>query len=407
VKLDARTIAGLSLGDKKDVIHFDSTLRGFGFRLRLSRDGKRTLRSWVLQYRANGRGRRFLIGPADVLSADAARDKAKKILGKVWDGQDPQADKTERREKDRDRFDAVVAIFLAAKKPNVRPGTFSQLRRYLADGPWLKEFHAKPLDRITRKDVAARILRITNESGPAQACEVRSALSGFYVWAMHQGLAEANPVIGTERPKTNGARERVLSDDELAAIWNACRDDEYGKIIRLLILTACRRAEIGDLCWKSEVDLDKATLTISASRSKNHRAHTLPIMPMMREIIESVPRMASRDALFGRRGRGFTAWSWKDCKPRLDQVSGVQNWRVHDLRRSVATKMADIGVQPHIIEAVIGHYSGHRAGVAGIYNRSSYEREVRAALATWHDHLRIIIGGGERKVVHFAPKAAV
>jgi integrase len=402
MKLDARTVAGLSLGGKRDIIFFDDQLRGFGYRLRLSRDGKRTLKSWIVQYRHAGRGRRYLIGSAEVLSAEAARTEAKKVLAKVELDQDPQAARLERREKDRDRFDAVVATFLAAKKPNVRPGTFSQLRRYLADGPWFKEFHAKPLDRITRKDVAARILRITNESGPAQACEVRSALSSFYVWAMHQGLTEANPVIGTERPKTNGARERVLSDDELRRIWNAATEigGDYSAVIRLLILTGARRAEVGDMTWP-EINLDAGTWTIPAERSKNHRQHVLPVMPMMRQIIDTVLRMASRDALFGRRGRGFTAWSWKDCKPRLDQVSGVRNWRVHDLRRSAATKMADIGVPPHIIEAVLNHHSGHRAGVAGIYNRSPYEREVRNALAMWHDHLRTLIAGSERVVLPF------
>src|SRR5262249_14189725 len=182
--------------------------------------------------------------------------------------------------------------------------------------------------------------------------EVRGALSGFYSWAMQMGLAEANPIIGTKRPKTNEPRERVLDDSELAAIWRACSDDDYGRIIRLLILTGSRRAEIGDMRW-SEINPEKGTWTLPAERSKNGKQLTLPVMPMMREIIDAVPRMATRDALFGRRSKGFTAWSWKESKPALDARSGVTGWTVHDIRRSVATKMADIGVQPHIIEAAL------------------------------------------------------
>jgi integrase len=155
----------------------------------------------------------------------------------------------------------------------------------------------------------------------------------------------------------------------------------------------------------SELDLDASTWTIPATRSKNARAHTLPLMPMALAIIKAVPRRASRDQLFGDRSAdGFTAWD--KLKGRLDAASGVSGWVLHDLRRSVATKMADIGIAPHIIEQILNHQSGHRAGVAGIYNRSSYEREVRAALALWEDHLRTLLEGGQRKVFAFAPHVA-
>jgi integrase len=404
MKLDARSVGALKLDGKRDAIFFDDSLKGFGFRLRLGASGK-VLRSWIVQYRHAGATRRYLIGPAEAIGAEAARAEAKKVLARIWQGEDPQGSRIDRRDKDRVSFRATVEDFLAAKEPDLRPRTLFQLRRYLADAPYLKAFHALPLDRVTKRDVASRILMIARENGPAVAREVRSALSSFYVWARRQGLCEANPVIDTERPKTNGPRERVLSDDELAAIWRACGDDEYGKIVKLLVLTGCRRAEIGDMAW-SEIDLDRATFTIPASRSKNHRAHTLPIMPMMRTVLDTVPRMATRDALFGRRGRGFTAWSWAPNKPALDERSGIRGWTVHDIRRSVATKMADAGVLPHAIEAALGHYSGHRAGIAGVYNRSAYEKEIRTALATWHDHLRTVIAGGERKVLNFTAPAA-
>ena len=404
MKLDSKTVAALTLAGKKDAIFFDDVVKGFGFRLRAGAGGK-TLRTWIAQYRRAGATRRMLIGSAEVLPAEKARAAAKDILAKVQLGEDPQADRRDQRAKDKLSFRSVVEEFLAAKKPDLRPRTLFQLRRYLT-GPYLKAFHTMPLDRVSKRDIASRVLTITRENGAATAREVRGALSGFYAWAMQMGLAEANPTIGTKRPKTNEPRDRVLEDDELVRVWRACDDGtDYSRIIRLLILSGCRRAEIGDMRW-SEIDLDKGLWTLPAERSKNGKQHALPLMPAMREIIESVPRMASRDALFGQRSRGFTAWSWKQSKPALDERSGVRGWTVHDIRRTVATKMADIGVQPHIIEAALNHHSGHRAGIAGVYNRSTYANDIRNALATWHDHIRALVEGGERKVIPYVHKVS-
>ena len=159
------------------------------------------------------------------------------------------------------------------------------------------------------------------------------------------------------------------------------------------------------MCWS---EIDDGRWTIPSARSKNGRAHTLPVLSAMGAILDAVPKMVTRDALFGQRSQGgFTAWSWKDCKPALDQRSGVSTWTVHDIRRSVATRMADIGIQPHIIEAVLNHQSGHKGGIAGVYNRSSYEREVRNALALWSDHVRVLVEGGEsQKILSFKPFAS-
>ena len=124
----------------------------------------------------------------------------------------------------------------------------------------------------------------------------------------------------------------------------------------------------------------------------------------MLAIIKDVPRMAGRDQLFGQRANGFTGWS--RGKAALDARSRVKNWTTHDIRRSVATRMADLGIGPHIIEQILNHQSGHKSGVAGIYNRSSYEREVRAALALWEDHIRTLVAGGKRKIIPYAPHTA-
>jgi integrase len=215
---------------------------------------------------------------------------------------------------------------------------------------------------------------------------------------MGHGLAEINPVVGTIKPEDSKPRERVLSDAELIAIWRACRDDDLGRLVKLLILTGARRSEVGGMSW-SELDLERGTWTIPAARAKNHRGHTLPLPQMVLDIIATVSCMVGRDQLFGARSaRGFTGWGAKD-ESALRAAAEVSDWSLHDLRRTCATKMADLGVQPHIIEAVLNHVSGHKGGVAGIYNRSSYEREVRAALMLWADHVRALVEGGEKKIV--------
>src|SRR5262249_10830697 len=156
---------------------------------------------------------------------------------------------------------------------------------YLTSG-YFKPLHGMPIDTLTRRDIAARVVTIMRENGSPTAARARGALSSFFVWAMQMGLVENNPTIGSTKPAESKPRERVLSSDELARIWHACGDDAFGKIIKLLVLTGCRRAEIGDMAW-SEVDFDRGLFTVPSARSKNGRAHTLPLIPMMRGITTS------------------------------------------------------------------------------------------------------------------------
>jgi integrase len=382
MKLDSRTVAGLALpDDKADVIHFDSALAGFGYRLR--RSGNEVRRSWIVQYRRAGASRRLLLGSAEVLSADQARGAAKQVLAKIALGEDPQADKASRRAADKFTVAALAEEFLAAKDGTTRPRTFVEACRYLRGG-YFKPLHAMPIDQVERRDVAARLLAIARES------------------AIGQGLLDHNPVVGTNRPKTPPPRDRVLDDGELAAVWNGAGDDDFGRIVRLLILTGQRRTEVGGMRWQ-EIDRTKATWTIPAGRAKNGREHTLPLTPLALDIIASAPRIVGRDYLFGPRAAGFT--SWNRPKQMLDARLGdqIKPWTLHDLRRTCATRMCDLGVAPHVVEQILNHQSGHRAGVVGVYNKSRYEAEVKAALALWSDHLCALIQGGKRKIVSMRP----
>lgn len=211
-------------------------------------------------------------------------------------------------------------------------------------------------------------------------------------------------MVGTNKYE-EAARERVLADDELRAIWRALEDDHYGAIIKLLMLTGQRADEIANLAW-SETGED--AFTLPAARTKNRRQHQVPLSNAALAILAAQPRRLNaagtpRDFVFGTAERGFSGWS--KCKERLDQRiaatrgAPLPHWTPHDLRRTCATRMADLGVLPHVIEAVLNHVSGHKSGVAGIYNRALYEPEKRQALVLWADHLQSIVHGGERKIV--------
>jgi integrase len=396
MKLASKTVANLVLpAGKKDRIWFDDTLKGFGYRLRVGAGGQ-IRGSWVVQYRHGGAHRRYRIADAAVLGADQARAEARKLLARLALGSDPALERGDRRGKDQLTLRSIIDEFLAAKTTAVRQSTMRSLERYLRGG-YFRPLLGTPVDRIRRRDIAARLTVIARESGAPSAGLARGALIQCLAWAMRAGLTETNPAIDTPAPAAARPRERVLDNDELAAVWRASGDDDYGRIVRLLILCGSRRAEVGGLAW-SELDLDSGIWILPATRSKNGRSHALPIMPMMRAILDQVPRRATRDQLFGARGAGGYA-DWTMGKRGIDQRSGVTDWTLHDLRRTAATRMADIGIAPHIIEEILNHQSGHRRGVAGVYNRSRYEREVRAVLAVWHDHVRAIAAGGARKVL--------
>jgi integrase len=333
------------------------------------------------------------------LSPEQAREAARQKLAQVDLGHDPAGAKADRRSKDKLSFKAVVAQYIEARRGELRPATMQHTVAYLTRPQYFKPLWGMPLDQITRRDVAALLLAIAGQSGRPTANCARGVLSAFFVWSLQNGLCESNPLIGAPVPKLNPPRDRVLSDAELAAVWKAAdRNDDFSRIVRLLILLPCRRQEVGGMAW-SEIDFEAEAWTVPASRSKNGRGITYPLGPMALDIIKSVPQRFERDQLFGeRRADGFC--SWHKCKRLLDQRTGISvPFNLHDLRRSVATRMADLGVQPHVVETVLNHQSGHRAGVSGIYNRSVYWREVAQALTMWSDHVRALVEGGSRKVV--------
>jgi integrase len=255
------------------------------------------------------------------------------------------------------------------------------------------------LNKIDRRAIAVLLSDVEKGSGAVARNRVRSSLSAFFTWAVKEGLLEANPVSGTGKAEEGGSRQRVLTPSELTEVCAALPQDHFGDIVRLLILTAQRREEIGRLAW-SEVDLSEALISLPPERVKNRRLHQLPLSPQAQAILERQLRRNNRDLIFGVGKGGFSGWS--DCKERLDRAildkrreadpkaEPMSDWRLHDLRRTAATMMAGLGVLPHIIEATLNHVSGHKGGVAGVYNRALYLTEMRAALELWADHVEAI-----------------
>jgi len=243
--------------------------------------------------------------------------------------------------------------------------------------------HKLPLADVDRRTLAVLLGQVETASGPFARNRVRSSLSAFFTWAIQEGLTEINPVAGTGKADEGNSRERVLTQDELRTLWRSLGEDSFSAVIRLLLLTGQRRTEIGGLAW-AEVDLAKAQLVLPASRVKNGRDHTVPLSAQALAILQRQPQRS--EFVFGE--RGFT--NWADAKARLDQHVAIAPWRLHDIRRSCATGMTELGVQPHHIEAILNHQSGHKQGIAGTYNRAKYTDAVREGLQRWADHIERI-----------------
>jgi integrase len=411
ITLDRSTVAKLKLdAGKSDQIFFDDELHGFGHRLRNTNG--RLRRSWIVQYRIKGRTRRMKIGDAAKVDADAARKKAKDILAAVQLKQDPQGEKEAERAKGAHTLRSVATDYLAMRELAVRRGeyrhnSYRTTKIYLTGKRYFGPLHSTSIHDITVSDIASRLNAINRGSGTVTASRARSALSGLFSWAIHEGLLGKNPhnpVTVTKDPDDKKSRDLVLSGEEIALVWRACDGDDFGRITKLLILTGCRRDEIGGLRW-SEVDRDTDTITLPGERVKNGREHVLPITPMMAAVLDSIPPpVDGRELVFGDRSAGgYTGW--RRGKQALDlrlagKLKGKSaSFRLHDLRRSAATGMVDLGIEPHHVEAVLNHFSGHRAGVAGIYNRSRYTAQIQAALTLWDSHIRALVEGRARKVV--------
>ena len=383
----------LPLG-KTDWVQWDRDLQCFGLRWR---NGAQT---WIVQYRTRGKSQRRTIGNATgpfALGAKQARDEAKIMLAEVKLGVDQAS------ARGGIKFGSIVKQYLDGlengtigigrdRSRKIRPRSLSAIKLHFRLH-W-SEFTGSQLIEVDRKAIAKRLSEITEISGPTASNRARASLSGFFRWAIGEGLAPTNPVIGTNQAPENNARDRVLEDDELVDVWNASRDDQYGRIVKLLILTGQRKGEVAGMT-NSELDAIERLWTIPGERTKNRAEHRVPLSEAAIAIIESHDRVVDRDLLFGDGVGPFSGWS--RCKRRLDQrIADVRKtagrkpmkpWILHDLRRTVRTRLGKLGVTPHISEAVLNHLP---ATLVQTYDRHDYTEEKREALETWANHVETI-----------------
>jgi integrase len=279
-------------------------------------------------------------------------------------------------------------------EPKQRPKTLAQTKRYL-DKAWLP-LRSVPVAALTRADVAKRLNEIALVSGPIAANRARAALGAACSWEMRQGLMEANPCIALDKPGTEVRRDRILTDDEIVALWKATEaGDDYSAIIRLLLLTGQRREEVAAMTWV-EIDFGKAVWSLSATRTKNGKPHEIALAAPVIALL-AARKSRGRAYVFGSRSGPFSGFSKAKAEldARLAEATGQPwaAWVLHDIRRTCVTNMIEIGIAPHVVEAVVNHISGHKAGVAGVYNRAAYRTEKQAALERWAAHVEALVSG--------------
>ena len=243
---------------------------------------------------------------------------------------------------------------------------------------------------LRRKDVIELLDKLAASDSPSTANHALSALRKMYNWSIERDIVEFNPCTNIKRPVSIQERERVLNNEENKKLWQAAEKIgyPYGPVIQLLLLTGQRRSEIATLRW-SHIDFDKQVINLPAENVKANRGHDVPLSDMAVEILESLPRFDGPFVFSMTHGAKAIAGFGK-TKPIIDKVFGVDDWRIHDLRRTAATSMAELGVPLPTISRILNHAEG---GVTRIYARYSFLNEKRQALNLWAQHIHDIISG--------------
>ena len=398
-----RTIQSVTPDPNRDIYVWDPRLKGFGLRIT-----PRGAQSFVFQYRVDGGpARRKTIGPVGSPWTPAtARKEAERLLVLVYQGIDPvEAKREAKRKKETLNFrtysERFVELYL---KPNWR-GTWGSANCTIHN-VFIPRWGNRPVHEITRADIVKVLDEYSDR--PARRKEIHSLLRKFFNWATDRQDIDVSPLAGMKAPKAVPSRRRVLSDDEVVALWRATENSgwPWGPFVRMLILTMQRRQEVAEMDW-SEIDIDARRWTLPADRAKNDQEHVIPLTSLaLAELQLLGPKR--KGLVFTTTGTtpvsGFfkgRAALHKDMIAHLkakqiedggdpDQVD-VPNWRLHDIRRTGATHLQSLRVPVEVTESVLNHISGTRAGVAGIYNRYKYDDEKRTALDAWDAKLRSIL----------------
>jgi integrase len=383
-------------------------------------------KSWMMRFRTpGGRVAKMVLGPLHAggelagapvigmpLTLVAARQLAAEVHRQRALGQDVIEQHKARRRRPEEKAPSFSDLAIKFIEQHARPNTrgWKDTARLLGldypnDGPpteiagglaqrWKK-------GTVSEHDVfavveEARAVAVPGieprRMGPneTRAIALFAALSTAFKWLKARRLIDVDPTIGIRQSKAPKARDRVLSSREIVAFWAAASAErvEFAAPLKLLLLTGQRLNEVAGM-RRDELSDDGATWTIPSERTKNGRVHVVPLPPMARELISSVAEL-STEFVFSTEGKSPVTLGGR-MKRRLDQAMGIPHWRLHDLRRTAVTRMVDLKVPPHVVELVVNHAGGFRAGVAGTYIRSEMIDERRAALELWASHVAGII----------------
>ncbi len=406
-KVTKRAVDALHAGPT-DQFLWDEDLAGFG--LKVTPAGNKV---YLFQYRLGGRGaatRRMTLGRhGSPWTPAGARTEAERLLVLVRQGKDPAADKDDRERMATElAFDAYAERFLTeygkkAWRPATYNGAESNMRRFVT--PSLKK---KPLPLIRRSDVVAIFDRLPDVN-PALPRNIFALVRKLFAWAVERGDIDRSPLEGYRGPPTVPSRDRVLTDDELRLVWLGADKlgAPFGSLFQFLLSTGQRREEAAGIDWR-ELNRSRAEWVIPAGRAKNNKEHLVPLNRLAVAILDAAAdgdEWPKKGLIFTT--TGTTAVSgYSRAKSRLDREmaklnrdEAVDPWRLHDLRRTLATGFQRLGARFEVTEAVLNHVSGSKSGVAGVYQRHDWKQEKADALTAWAVHIERMVAGSEKNNV--------
>jgi integrase len=332
-------------------------------------------KSWAFRYSFNHAGTKSrhhkkTLGRWPGMSLGDAREAAQGALRVLGRGIDPSHPGVTG-----DSLSAAIASYKRLHVAGLRPTTRSYVNRMLdlAATAW----SSRPLNEIKRRDVIA-LVDVAAERGPNVGNCCLQVVSAFFAWCLSRDLVEFNPATGVRRVAKPPVRERVLDDVELIAVWNAADKvgGRYGAFTKMLMLTGCRRDEIARL---EPGEIRDDAIELPAHKVKTGKSHRIALTPMMRQVLDALPKTNMRYVL-----TGTDAPISHGDAPKKAIVTSIAPWRFHDLRRSFATGLARLGVAPHVIELALNH---RPRGIVAIYQKHRYDAEVKAAFELWSRHV--------------------
>jgi integrase len=344
-----------------------------GLALRISYGGRK---SWVYFCRERGKLKRHKLGTYPAVGLAAARGAWRSTKERLEAGQPLKPVAPVRL-----AVEDVVCDWL--KRDQQGNASHYEVGRTMQRDV-LPAWAGRLITTIGRRDVLDVLDAIVDRGRVGHARHVHAYVMRLLRWCVGRGILDRNPIEGLEKPGEKIERDRKLSDDEIRRLWFAAKVDgwPYGNIIKTLLLTAARRSEIARLQW-SELDAGESLIRLGGARTKNDNPRTIPLCPLAWRIVTGGPRIQGSKLVFTT-GGAVPVGNWGQAKARLDRLSGINEpWRLHDLRRTAATNLQALGVPLEVTETVLGHVSGSRSGIVGVYQQHRYEAEARAALAKW------------------------